>query len=116
MLLTAFAYGIFLHNNLLHCIIKSIEKAKIVKINNEREIKVKRQYTFIITQGHDNYYIATVPELPGVITQAKEVQELFPRIKEAIEVYLEVVAEDNSDVNAESIKLVGVNNIEVEVS
>lgn len=51
---------------------------------------MKRNYTFVITKGMDGYYIATVPELPGVITQAKDIFDLFPRVKEAIEVYLEV--------------------------
>ena len=75
---------------------------------------MKKQYAFIITKGYDGYYIATVPELPGVVTQAKEIQDLFPRVKEAIEAYLEV-AEEEVSANDEYIKFVGINNVEVEV-
>ncbi len=75
---------------------------------------MKKNYTFIITKGEDEYYIATVPELPGVITQAKDMQDLFPRVKEAIEVYLEAIEEENQGI-PEEVKLIGVNQIEVEV-
>ena len=73
-----------------------------------------KNYTFIITKGEDGYYIATVPELPGVITQAQSIPEIFPRVKEAIEVYLEALEDDKNEIQ-EEIKLVGVNQIEVEV-
>lgn len=75
---------------------------------------MKRNYTFIITKGLDNYYIASVPELPGVMTQAKTIEEIFPRVKEAIEVYLEAVEEEKQPVHDE-LKLIGVNQIEVEI-
>ncbi|MDD4297337.1 MAG: type II toxin-antitoxin system HicB family antitoxin [Ruminiclostridium sp.] len=52
---------------------------------------MRKNYSFVITKGIDNYYIASVPELPGVFTQAKELGDIFPRVKEAIEVYLETV-------------------------
>jgi predicted RNase H-like HicB family nuclease len=76
---------------------------------------MKKNYTFIITKGVDGYYIATVPELPGVITQAKTIEDIFPRVKEAIEVYLEAIEEEIEAVPDE-IRFVGVNQIEVDVS
>ena len=75
---------------------------------------MKKNYTFIVTKGFDGYYIATVPELPGVITQAKSMEDLFPRVKEAIEVYLETIEEEQKTM-VEEVKFVGVNQIEVEV-
>lgn len=75
---------------------------------------MKRNYTFIITKGLDGYYIASVPELPGVFTQAKTIEDIFPRIREAIEAYLEAVGDENQLIRDE-VKLVGVNQIEVEV-
>lgn len=74
---------------------------------------MKRNYTFLITKGIDGYYIGSVPELPGVFSQAKTIEEIFPRIKEAIEVYLEAVEEEQSIF--EDIKFIGVNQVEVEV-
>ena len=75
---------------------------------------MKKNYTFIITKGIDGFYIATVPELPGVVTQAKKIEDIFPRIKEAIEVFLEAV-EVEKQVVFEEFNFIGVNQIEVEV-
>jgi len=44
----------------------------------------------IIEKDEDGYYVASVPELPGCYTQARTLDELMERIKEAVELYLEV--------------------------
>ncbi len=75
---------------------------------------MKKNYTFIINKGIDGYYLASVPELPGVMTQAKNIEEIFPRVKEAIEAYLEAVEEETQPI-VDDIKFVGVNQIEVEI-
>jgi len=46
-------------------------------------------FNVIIEQDEDGYFVATVPELPGCHTQAKSLDELNQRIKEAIALYLE---------------------------
>ena len=74
---------------------------------------MKKYYAFLITRGIDGYFIGSVPELPGVFTQAKTIEEIFPRIKEAIEVFLETI--DDKEQFLESVKFVGVNQVEVEV-
>lgn len=48
-----------------------------------------REFYVIIERDEDGYYIADVPELPGCHTQAKSLDALLPRVKEAIELYLE---------------------------
>lgn len=48
----------------------------------------KLKYTVLIEKDKDGYYVADVPELPGCHTQAKNLNELNKRIKEAISVYL----------------------------
>ncbi|MEM3546170.1 MAG: type II toxin-antitoxin system HicB family antitoxin [Candidatus Bathyarchaeia archaeon] len=48
------------------------------------------KFGVIVEKDEDNYYVAYVPELPGCHTQAKTLDELMERIKEAIELYLEV--------------------------
>jgi predicted RNase H-like HicB family nuclease len=73
---------------------------------------MKRNYTFLITKGIDGYYIGSVPELPGVFTQAKTIEEIFPRIKEAIEVFLDAIEKEQV---LDNVKFVGVNQVEVEV-
>jgi len=53
-----------------------------------------KKFTVVIEQYEDGIYVASVPELPGCHTQAETLDELNRRIKEAIELYLEVKAEE----------------------
>ena len=46
-------------------------------------------FTTLIEQDEDGYYVATVPALKSCYTQAKTLEELYPRIREAIELCLE---------------------------
>jgi len=48
------------------------------------------EFDIIIERGEDGYYIGSVIELPGCHSQAKSIDELMERMKEAIELYLEV--------------------------
>ena len=52
-----------------------------------------KEYTVVIEKDKDGYYVGEVVELPGCFTQAKSVEELMKRIKEAIDLYLEEVGE-----------------------
>ena len=54
---------------------------------------MERKFNVVIEKDEDGYYIASVPSLPGCHTQAKTLDELMKRIKEAIELYLEVEGE-----------------------
>lgn len=42
----------------------------------------------LVEKDESGYYVASVPELPGCHTQAKTLDGLNKRIKEAIEAYL----------------------------
>ena len=53
----------------------------------------KRNFTILIERDEDGVYIGLVPSLKSCYTQAKTLEELFPRIREAIELCLDV--EDN---------------------
>ena len=55
-----------------------------------------REFTVVIEQEEDGIYVASVPELPGCHTQAETLDELNRRIKEAIELYLEVESENEN--------------------
>jgi len=48
------------------------------------------KFNVLIEQDDDGYYVANVPQLPGCHTQARSLDELMKRIREAIEVYLDV--------------------------
>ncbi len=50
---------------------------------------MKREFDVILERDADGYFVASVPNLPGCHTQAKTLDELVERIKEAIELCLE---------------------------
>jgi predicted RNase H-like HicB family nuclease len=47
-----------------------------------------QEFNMIIEQGEDGYFLSEVVELPGCHTQAKTIDELVKRTKEAISLYL----------------------------
>lgn len=49
-----------------------------------------REFSVIIEKDEDGYFVASVPALRGCHTQAKSLDVLMKRIKEAIELCLEV--------------------------
>ena len=53
-----------------------------------------RAFTVIIERDSEGYYVASVPELRGCHTQAKSLDALTDRIREAIELCLEVEGEE----------------------
>jgi predicted RNase H-like HicB family nuclease len=54
---------------------------------------MKRAFSVIIERDAEGYYVASVPELRGCHTQAKSLDTLMKRIREAIELCLEVESE-----------------------
>jgi len=49
-----------------------------------------RQFDVVIERDEDGYYVASVPQIPGCHTQARSLDEVTQRIREAIELCLEV--------------------------
>ena len=64
-------------------------------------------FNIIIEKGEDGYLISEVIELPGCHTQAKNMNELIKRTKEAISLYLEV---EGRKIN---VNFLGIQKIEV---
>jgi predicted RNase H-like HicB family nuclease len=50
----------------------------------------QREYTVIVERDEEGYYVGTVPGLPGCHTQARSLDQLMRRMREAIELCLEV--------------------------
>jgi len=50
---------------------------------------MRKEFNVIIEKDEDDYYVASVPTLSGCHTQARSLDELTERIKEAIELCLE---------------------------
>ncbi len=46
-------------------------------------------FTVLIEQDEDGYYVATIPALKSCYTQARTLEDLYPRIKEVIKLCLE---------------------------
>lgn len=71
---------------------------------------MKREFTVIVERDSEGYYVARVPELRGCHTQARSLDKLQTRIREAIELCLEV------EVSKEDVsEFVGVQRVAVEV-
>ena len=47
-----------------------------------------REYDVVVERDWEGHYVASVPALPGCHTQARSLDELMERIKEAIELCL----------------------------
>ena len=54
---------------------------------------MSREFTVIIEQDEEGYYVASVPQLHGCHTQARSLDELMVRVREAVGLCLEVQAE-----------------------
>ena len=68
-----------------------------------------REFDVIIERDAEGYYVATVPQLRGCHTQAKSLDTLMKRIREAIALCLEVEGE-----GVASSQFVGVQRVLVE--
>lgn len=69
-------------------------------------------FTVLIEQDEDGIYVASVPELEGCHTQARTLDELRERMKEAIQLYLEVKSDLINDV---PLEFIGIQKVEVTV-
>ncbi len=67
-----------------------------------------KKYTVVIEKDEDGWFVSEVVELPGCHTQAKSIDQLLERTKEAIKAYLESGEEPEI-----SEEFVGVQQIEV---
>ena len=71
-------------------------------------MSIMQKFTIIIEKDEDDWLVSEVVELPGCHTQAKTMDLLIERTREAIQAYLE---ESKESVISE--KFVGVQQIEV---
>ena len=67
-----------------------------------------RKFNLIIEKDEDDWYVSEVVELPGCHTQAKSIDKLIERTKEAVQAYLET--EEKPEVLE---KFIGIQQIEV---
>ncbi|MBA2735343.1 MAG: type II toxin-antitoxin system HicB family antitoxin [Pyrinomonadaceae bacterium] len=71
---------------------------------------MKKEFNVIIEQDEDGFFVASVPELRGCHTQAKSLDILMKRIREAIELCLEV-----EEIKTNTSRFIGIQRMTVEV-
>jgi predicted RNase H-like HicB family nuclease len=67
-----------------------------------------RQFDVVVEKDSEGFFVASVPSLAGCHTQARSLDELMERIKEAIELCLEV-----QDDELEPLDFVGLQRVTV---
>ena len=67
-----------------------------------------RQFHVVVEKDSEGFFVASVPALSGCYTQARSLDELMERIKEAIELCIEVQEDD-----IEELEFVGVQRVTV---
>jgi predicted RNase H-like HicB family nuclease len=77
-------------------------------MRKKKDKRMRRKFHVIIEKDEDGYFVGLVPELPGCHTQAKSLDTLQERLKEAIRLYLEV-----ETAIPENLQFVGIQQIEV---
>lgn len=70
---------------------------------------MKREFTVVIERDEDGYFVGTVAQLRGCHTQAKSLDELMDRIKEAAQLCLEAEGALEED----ELQFIGVQRIAV---
>ena len=70
-------------------------------------MKNERKFTVLIERDEEGYYVATVPSLRGCHTQAKTLDKLMKRTREAIALCLA------SEGMVPSLELIGIQQISV---
>ena len=70
---------------------------------------MSRQFNVVVERDAEGFYVATVPALPGCHTQARSLDQLMERVREAIELVIEVEGDP-----LEELDFVGVQRVCVE--
>ena len=60
------------------------------------------QYTVILERDEDGVYIATVPVLPGCVSDGGTKEETLKNVREAIELYIETLRAHNEAIPQET--------------
>jgi predicted RNase H-like HicB family nuclease len=70
---------------------------------------VRREFTVVIEKDEDGYFVGSVPQLKGCHTQAKSLDELMERIREATLLCLETEV----SVDENELQFIGIQKIAV---
>ena len=69
---------------------------------------MQHQFDVVIERDEEGFYVASVPQLPGCHTQARSLDDVTDRIREAIELCLEV-----QGVPPQSLEFIGIQRVTI---
>ena len=69
---------------------------------------MERQFEIVIERDEEGFYVALVPQLHGCHTQARSLDDLIDRVREAISVCLDV-----EGVPANELEFIGIQRVTV---
>ena len=75
----------------------------------DKQYKFKVALTPINDPGFEGHYIATVPSLPGIVTQGKTKEEALKMAEEAIKLHVEDMLAENEIIPTDYIDTVELN-------
>ncbi len=67
---------------------------------------MKKEFNVVVERDREGFYVASIPELRDCHAQARSLDELMERIREAAELCLEVQGQDS-----EGLEFVGVQRL-----
>jgi predicted RNase H-like HicB family nuclease len=67
-----------------------------------------RQFDVVIERDSEGYYVASVPQIPACHTQAQSLDEVMLRVREAIELCLEV-----GGAPAQDLEFIGIQRVTI---
>jgi predicted RNase H-like HicB family nuclease len=70
---------------------------------------MRREFTVVVERDEDGYYVGSVPALAGCHTQARSLDELMERVREAIALCLE----EGDGTDFPTLEFVGVQRVSV---
>ncbi len=76
-----------------------------------RNRKKVRRFTVVLERDEDGVYVASVPVLRGCHTQAKTLDQAMRRIREAVELWLEVHGKRADRLS--SLQFIGVQQLDI---
>lgn len=72
------------------------------------EISMTRQFDVVVERDSEGFFVASVPAIPGCHTQARSLDELMARVREAIALCLEVQGQSTEDLDFVGVQRVTV--------
>ncbi|MCI2429902.1 type II toxin-antitoxin system HicB family antitoxin [Candidatus Acetothermia bacterium] len=72
-----------------------------------------QEFYIVIEEGEDGYYVAEVPQLRGCYTQARSLDELMVRVREAIHLCLEDIDDKAAISPGLTPKFIGIQKVTI---